>query len=61
MFPGVGYITRCTHRFWGAYAFNGPLDWCVLDSVTVTNMFDSTACGSAAACGLAVVADLGDC
>ena len=59
--PGVGYITRCTRRFWGTYAFNGPLDWCVAPSVDIAAAFDGAKCGSAAACGLAVVSDLADC
>jgi len=57
----VSKVTYMQYMFYSAAAFNGPFDWCVLDSVTVLDMFTSSACGSAAACGLTVVSDLGDC
>jgi len=48
----LSQVTDMQYMFYDAAAFEGSLNWCVLDpSVTVTSMFTNSACGSEAACG----------
>jgi len=57
----VDKVTTMRQMFWSAGAFNGPLNWCVLNTVNRHSMFSYSACGSEAQCGLTVVSDLGGC
>ena len=54
----MSQLTNMQHMFYDASAFNGPVDWCVLDSVVtdiiIRDMFRQTVCWSAHGCGLMV-------